>query len=69
MVMEGLLKPLFEPFSSVPFKFLTFKRAFLVALCSGRRRSALAALSYQGNYLRFENSGVRLNPFSQRISV
>jgi len=52
--------PPFEPLGEASLKFVTLKTIFLLALCSGRRRGALAALSADPSCLRFENHGVRL---------
>ena len=68
LVMEQLLKHPFEPMRSCSLKFLTLKTVFLVALCSGRRRGALAALSLQPQYFRVENAGIRLSTFASFLA-
>ena len=44
-VLEALSKAPFEPLAEASLRNLTIKTAFLVAIASGQRRSALHALS------------------------
>uniref|UniRef100_A0A803J7N3 Core-binding (CB) domain-containing protein n=1 Tax=Xenopus tropicalis TaxID=8364 RepID=A0A803J7N3_XENTR len=46
LVLRALQRPPFEPMGSVDLKFLTWKVAFLLAICSATRVSDLAALSH-----------------------
>lgn len=54
----------FEPLDVVPLKFVTLKFVFLLALASGRRRSELHALTFQG--VRWGN---RKRKVSLRVNV
>ena len=44
LVLKMLRQPPFEPLTSVPIKFLTFKVVFLLTLASGKRRSEIHAI-------------------------
>uniref|UniRef100_A0A803KB74 Tyr recombinase domain-containing protein n=1 Tax=Xenopus tropicalis TaxID=8364 RepID=A0A803KB74_XENTR len=46
LVLRALQKAPFEPMATVDLKFLSWKVAFLLAICSARRVLDLAALSY-----------------------
>ena len=61
-VLETLASAPFEPLHSCDLKFLTLKTVFLVSLASGRRRSAIQALSASRGHLNFLPHGVRLIP-------
>ena len=61
-VLKVLAKPPFEPLSKASLKHLTMKTVFLLAIASGRRRSAIHALSSAEGHIRWEPSGVRLLP-------
>lgn len=62
LVLRTLQFPPFEPLFLAPFKFLTLKCCFLLALASGRRRSEIHAFSIADSCLRFsaDNSSVTL---------
>lgn len=45
LVLNALTRPPFEPLATVPFKILSVKTLFLVAVTSARRVSELGALS------------------------
>ena len=61
-VLETLASAPFEPLHSCSLKFLTLKTVFLVSLASGRRRSAIQALSASRGHLNFLPHSVRLIP-------
>ena len=50
IVLYSLTQEPFEPLKTVPFKFLTWKTAFLIALGSGRRRSEIHAVKRENLY-------------------
>lgn len=57
LVLSSLRLAPYEPLESIPFKLLTQKTVFLLALASGRRRSDLHALSGSPSDLAFEPDG------------
>ena len=67
-VLEALAKPPFEPLAEASLRNLSVKTAFLVAIASGQRRSALHALSTAQGHLRWERGGVRFIPTPSYIA-
>ena len=61
-VLQALARPPFEPMAGASLKLVSVKTAFLLAVASGQRRSALHALSLAPGHVRWERGGVRLVP-------
>ena len=61
-VLQALARAPFEPMAEAPLKQVAVKTAFLLAIASGQRRSALHALSLAKGHVRWERGGVRLIP-------
>lgn len=57
LVLAALRSAPYEPLDAIPFKLLTQKTVFLLALASGRRRSDLHALSGSPGDMAFEPDG------------
>ncbi|XP_041417032.1 uncharacterized protein LOC121393209 [Xenopus laevis] len=53
LVLGALQQAPFEPMDTVDIKYVSWKVAFLLAICSGRRVSDLTALSYKQPWLIF----------------
>ena len=64
VVLDGLLKPPFEPLESADVKTLTLKTVLLVALTTTKRVSDIHALSVDPDCMQFSDDGlsVRLKP-------
>ena len=62
MVLLGLTKRHFEPLSEAPFKWLTDKAVFLLALASGKRRSEIHAWTHFSVSSRKNWSEVTVSP-------
>ena len=62
VVLRALAEAPFEPLHKVSLHCLAIKTAFLVAIASGQRISALHALSIEPGHVRWEPAGVRLVP-------
>ena len=62
VVLRALAEAPFEPLHKVSLHCLAIKTAFLVAIASGQRVSALHALSIEPGHVRWEPAGVRLVP-------
>jgi len=59
-VLQALSRHPFEPIHSIDLKFLTWKTAFLVAICSANRVHELQALDYRPAYCTISARGVVL---------
>ena len=55
IVLQGLMRPPFEPLREASFRLLSLKTLFLVSLASGARRGEILALVRTG--LRFDDDG------------
>ena len=62
VVLRALAEAPFEPLHKVSLHCLAIKTAFLVAIASGQRVSALHALAIEPGHVRWEPAGVRLVP-------
>ena len=62
LVLLGLTKPPFEPLSEAPWKWLTYKTVFLLALASGKRRSEIHAWTHSSVSSRRNWSEVTVSP-------
>ena len=62
VVLRALAEAPFEPLHKISLHCLAIKTAFLVAIASGQRVSALHALSIEPGHVRWEPAGVRLVP-------
>ena len=60
LVLNRLASAPFEPLSTAPLKFLTWKTVFLLALASGRCRGELHALDFSSVRWKEDNSKVTL---------
>ena len=67
-VLEALARPPFEPMATSSLHHLSMKTAFLIAIASGQRRSALHALCLTPGHIRWERRGVRLIPRAKYIA-
>ena len=55
VVLKGLRKPPFEPLKSAPMKFVSWKAAFLTAICTAARSSDLHRFGHAPPHLRFKD--------------
>ncbi|KAE8613519.1 hypothetical protein XENTR_v10007752 [Xenopus tropicalis] len=67
LVLRALQKAPFEPMGSVDLKFLTWKVTFLLAICSARRVSDLAALSHLKPWTIFHQDKVVLRTIPSHL--
>ena len=64
IVLMTLSNPPFEPIDQISLKYLTWKTAFLLAICSANRVHELKAMDVRPTYCEFTPRGVtlRTNP-------
>jgi hypothetical protein len=59
VVLHALKGPPYEPLSAAPFRELTHKTVFLLAMASGGRRSELQVLMFEEQYCQFAPQGAQ----------